>query len=1450
MDGKQRSKRTKSALFVILVMVFGLIIIPNTSLLGQISSSDGLRIPGDWNGWTNNTDMGGVFDLQRISVGTLRWQTIFQYTGTTGSQEFKFVSTLDTNPWHNQWAGNNSVSMNIFSNLTYGIDPGPSNNSISVTQNKWYTVVFEDKGYNNTRAIFMETSAEPVTILSVSQPSEKVDPDIPIDISITTSATPCAEEKFYLRYTTDNWTNSNVVDVAMTGTSGSAQIPGKPSATVVKYYVFSTTISGISGDYDLCTIKLNNNGESNYSYTVGELFPVSFEVTNNNPDVTLVKIKGTFNSWTLEVMNNPSGNTWTYNINLGIGTYQWGVADQDESWLLTGDDLEFSVSADGTITGTTTYTIPEPSANFGLRDDAGTNLPTITYWFTGSASDVTEKGSQFNAKDLGEITQLLLKGSSIKTWKTGSGNVTGAKLSYKVWKTSESEPAEYTDRNVGWTSEDGGGNQTWAAFGSEIDVTSGLTIGNYNIKVLFSITGEGVAGTTQDGPFTATFEIPPSQEANIITFTFPQQTDDATINVNDRRVDIEVAYGTSLTSLTPTITVSPNATINPLSGVAQNFSAPFNYTVTAQDGTTQKVWTIYVTVAAAPSSAKEITGFTLSQQTGAAVITSGNATVSIEVAYGTDVTNLSPTITISALASIDPASGVARNFSTPVTYTVTAEDESTKVWTVTVTVASPPDPNYGMRDDAGTNLPTITYWFTGSASDITEKGSQFNEKVIGTITELFIKGANIKIWKATGGDVTSAKFSYKIWKTNATEPATYSERSVGFSTNDGDGNQTWAAFGDQIDITGSLDLGTYNIKILFSIEGTGVPGITQNGPFTATFEKVEPPAPEISFANLQFPGTGSIQPESEFLVYAQVYINGITGSGAPTNGVANLSAWIGYSTTNATTAADFATGWTWVPASYNAYETGFGNNSQYSADIGTGITTEGTYYYISRFQYNSGDFIYGGFNSTGGGLWNGTSNISGVLTVDEEPTPTISWANLQHPQSGSIEPESEFLVFARVLVDGQTGSGAPTNGIADLSVWIGYSTTNATTVADFGAGWTWVAASYNTYETAFGNNSQYSADIGTGITSDGTYYYVSRFKLGDGNYVYGGFSATDGGFWNGTTNVSGVLTVQTQSTSGISWANLQYPENGNIEPESEFLVYAQVFVDGQTGSGAPDQGVEGLSAWIGYSTTNATTAADFGTGWTWVAASYNSYETSFGNNSQYSTDIGTGITAAGTFFFVSRFKLGDGSYVYGGYSASGGGFWNGNNYVSGVLTVEEQEPTTFPVTFTITDETEEYTNIKLRIEINEEWVTFEMAENEHVWSKTLDLLPGAYLWGAIEDDGSEDGIWLIEEGELEVIVADNGDITGTTSYTINPVGVGNNPFAQLKLYPNPTKDLLFVDSMLGVDYKIADISGRIIASGNLENQYGVINLLTFQSGIYFIQLKFEGKSTVRKIIKI
>ncbi|WP_461442523.1 HYR domain-containing protein [Maribacter sp.] len=92
-----------------------------------------------------------------------------------------------------------------------------------------------------------------------------------------------------------------------------------------------------------------------------------------------------------------------------------------------------------------------------------------------------------------------------------------------------------------------------------------------------------------------------------------------------------------------------------------------------------------ITVSFTPSTEKEITAFTLAGQVGATTIS--GSTISLTMPIGSDVSNLVPaSLVFSAGASIEPGTNVARDFSDLIEYTVTAQDNSEKVWTVNVTV--------------------------------------------------------------------------------------------------------------------------------------------------------------------------------------------------------------------------------------------------------------------------------------------------------------------------------------------------------------------------------------------------------------------------------------------------------------------------------------------------------------------------------------------------------------------------------------------------------------------------------------------------------------------------------------------------------------------------------------------------------------------------------------------
>ncbi|WP_293874224.1 GEVED domain-containing protein, partial [Flavobacterium sp.] len=130
----------------------------------------------------------------------------------------------------------------------------------------------------------------------------------------------------------------------------------------------------------------------------------------------------------------------------------------------------------------------------------------------------------------------------------------------------------------------------------------------------------------------------------------------------------------------------------------------------------------------------------------------------------------------------------------------------------------------------------------------------------------------------------------------------------------------------------------------------------------------------VDYANLQFPANGNICSTGSYTAYGQVYKAGVTEAAGQGSGI---TAELGFSSTNSNPST-----WTnWIPATFNVQS---GNNDEYQATLSA--LTAGTYYYAYRYQSGACGFQYGGYNVTGGGFWNGTTNVSGVLTVSAPST--------------------------------------------------------------------------------------------------------------------------------------------------------------------------------------------------------------------------------------------------------------------------------------------------------------------------------------------------------------------------------------------------------------------------------------------------------------------------------
>ena len=155
-----------------------------------------------------------------------------------------------------------------------------------------------------------------------------------------------------------------------------------------------------------------------------------------------------------------------------------------------------------------------------------------------------------------------------------------------------------------------------------------------------------------------------------------------TVDEDTKMVRLDFPAGTDVTHLTPTIIISNYATIEPKSGVVQDFTNPVYYTVTSLSGSTSQYMVEAVVHDA--DNEKSILSFRFDALDDSGVIDQIARTISFVLPAGTDVTQLVPTIVVSEGATVDPASGVAQDFTNPVTYTVTAQNGTTAVYTVTV----------------------------------------------------------------------------------------------------------------------------------------------------------------------------------------------------------------------------------------------------------------------------------------------------------------------------------------------------------------------------------------------------------------------------------------------------------------------------------------------------------------------------------------------------------------------------------------------------------------------------------------------------------------------------------------------------------------------------------------------------------------------------------------------
>ena len=417
-----------------------------------------------------------------------------------------------------------------------------------------------------------------------------------------------------------------------------------------------------------------------------------------------------------------------------------------------------------------------------------------------------------------------------------------------------------------------------------------------------------------------------------------------TINETAKTIALGMPFGTDVAAMVATFTttgssVKVGSTIQVSGTTANNFTNPVTYTVTAADTTTQD-YTVVVTVAL--SSAKAITAFSLNGVAG--TINETAKTIAVGMPFGTDVTALVATFTTTGAnvkvgSTLQISGTTAHNFTSPVTYTVTAADATIQDYTVTIAVAASP-------------AKAITaFSLAGVVGTINETGKTiavpmpFGTVVTALVATFTTTGANVKVGSTLQISGTTAH--------NFTSPVIYTVTAADATTQD-------------YTVTVTVALSSAKAITAFSLAGV-VGTINETG---KTILVAMPFTPSVSALVATFTTTGA-----SVKVGSTLQINGTTANNFTTPVTYRVTA--ADSTTQdytvTVTAVTFVTTW-------GSSGTG---NGQFANLTGVGLDASGNVYVadsgnnrIQKFS-SSGNFIISwGAPGTGNGQFNDPRGVA------------------------------------------------------------------------------------------------------------------------------------------------------------------------------------------------------------------------------------------------------------------------------------------------------------------------------------------------------------------------------------------------------------------------------------------------------------------------------------------
>ena len=349
---------------------------------------------------------------------------------------------------------------------------------------------------------------------------------------------------------------------------------------------------------------------------------------------------------------------------------------------------------------------------------ASTNFVTIAGSNVTVTSNVSSSGKTMSCISSSSVSYPSLNGSTISfktTLDLSTEKIDSVLIVWMSNTTNQTIPYVWSEADIVASSSiatlvNGGINQTSAIAttgttncpGEKIKFPAGSKVKSFLIQRIMSYAPTTTLGTTypsvsirlnsSGSPYTSTAGTTSTAYVGSITLyisslspaisSFTAGGVTATINETStpKTITAVLPYGTNMTSITPTVSVGGTATGYTPTG-AQDFSnsatTPVIYTST--DGTNTTNYSVTLTASQTASSAKDLSGVTIGGNTPA--FNSGTNTYSIILPKSTSLTQ-AVSFTLPIGASADFTSGNTYNFSSPLSITVTAQDNSTKIFTL------------------------------------------------------------------------------------------------------------------------------------------------------------------------------------------------------------------------------------------------------------------------------------------------------------------------------------------------------------------------------------------------------------------------------------------------------------------------------------------------------------------------------------------------------------------------------------------------------------------------------------------------------------------------------------------------------------------------------------------------------------------------------------------------